>query len=138
MSKTTKNAVDVQGLAATTTKEISIKEVKDGFKKIIEFEYLNYQDNAQNSLLEEMLYFDWNELKECIDTMDDLSTAYYEIDSIKDDSVYDEGLFEDMVNRLNNFYDALVRKNEEEFVKAYSELGIDEEVLQRIAKIVMD
>lgn len=158
MAKKTKNAADVQGLSATPTitiedlkqdieqitpevnKEI-FKEVKEGLKKIIKFEYENCQDCAQDALLVDMdeFYFNVDDATENIHTMYDLSEAYSELDGIKDDSK-DSGNYdyiEDIIGSEGCYY-ALTKENEEEFVKAYSELGIDEAVLKRIAKIVLD
>ena len=153
MKKKTKNAADVQGLAATPTitiedlkqdieqitpevnKEI-FKEVKEGLKKIIKFEYEVYRDCAQDVLLIGMGDFCWDDVKEYIDTMYDLQTAYFELDDVKDDSE-DYDWIEDIIGS-EGCYNALAKDSEEEFVEAYSELDIDEAVLQRIAKIVQD
>ena len=45
MKTKTKIAADVRGLAATPT--TTIEEVKDGLKKIIKFEFENYQGDIQ-------------------------------------------------------------------------------------------
>lgn len=154
MAKSTKNADDVRGLSATPTitiedlkqdieqitpevnKEI-FKEVKDGLKKIIKFEYEVYRDCAQDFLLEDMVNFCWDDVQEYIDIMHDLQTAYFELDDIKDDSE-DYDWIEEIIGADEGCYNALAKDSEEEFVEEYSEMGIDEAVLQRIAKIVQD
>ncbi len=136
MKKKTKNAADVRGLAATPT--ITIEEVKEGLKKIIKFEFENYQGDIQTygGVFKDIDDFHGRAIQICISTMNELQSVYILIDVFRDEDA-DERI-SNIIKGAEYCYDALVKDDEEEFVKAYSELDIDESVLQRIAKIVQD
>lgn len=143
MAKKKNTADDVQGLSAT----ITVEEVKEIINAIIQFEFEEIASKANylTSDIDDFGWLQWNEARDCIDTLFDLKSALIGDARYLNCAEDVLDMMEDAFNSHEKCYGVLAKKSVEEFVDCYYNIAKTgsnerhlEEILQRIAKIVQD
>lgn len=141
MAKNTETAADVQGLVAR--KDFTFNEFKEAFKDIVEFEYNDAMEWAQDKLSCDITYFDKDELKDEVEYhlewMANWRTLYDHFDAINEEDT------ENAIVELSDFWDACRELNKyliehdiktlKAFNERYSGI-VDADVLEVISNFV--
>ncbi len=117
-AKKTETTTDIKGLVITD-------EIKEAFKKVIEFEYYACWDEVQDGLTDIKKVFFHDEIYRLTKMMKRFQNAYLEITRLK-------------VGSIDYAYDVLRRyfrnEREEDLMKKYGELQIDEATLRMLVE----
>lgn len=133
MAKNTETATDVQGLVATN--EITFDEIKDAFKDIVEFEYNDAMEWAQDKLSCDITYFDKDELKDEVEYHLEWMANWSRLYDLFDVTYEEDADFWDACNTLNKYLIEHDIKTLKAFNERYSGI-VDADVLKVISNFV--
>ena len=129
MAKNTETKGLVKAKKRKTNGLVITDEIKEAFKKVIEFEYYACWNEVQNGLTDIKKVFFHDEINRLTKMMNKFQNAYLEITSLK-------------VGSIDYAYDLLRRyfrnEREEDLMKKYGELQIDEATLKMLVEKITE
>lgn len=133
MAKNTETATDNQEMVARN--EITFNEFKEAFKDIVEFEYNDAMEWAQDKLSCDITYFDKDELKDEVEYHLEWMANWSRLYDLFDVTYEEDADFWDACNTLKNYLVEHDIKTLKAFIERYSGI-VDADVLQVINNFV--